>query len=263
MALPADQRQAPKIYFGRHLFGLSAILFGILTLVWRDFDLWQPFPSLNHIALLVYLAAAIQILGGVALLWPGTGRLGAAAFGGVSVVFALLSIPMIVAQPLVFNSWGNFFEIFSVVAGALVVYATAARGESPRKATLDRIGYFGFAVSVISFALEQAFYLPPTASLVPKWIPPGQMFWAIATTIAFALAAIALLSGRLALLASRLLTAMLLGFGLLVWLPALVSHPHSLGNWIEGAETLAMGAASWIVADFLSRYRSAPWGRLT
>lgn len=252
MIAPADQRETPKIYFGRHLLGLSAILFGILTLVWRDFDLWQPVPSLNHIALLVYLAAAIQILSGVAIQLRKTARLGAALFGGITLVFAILSIPPIVAQPLVFNSWGNFFEVFSVVAGALIVYAIAAPGDSARKTKLARVGYFGFAVSVVSFALEQLFYLSPTASLVPKWIPPGQMFWAIATTIAFALAAIALLSGPLALLASRLLTAMLVGFGLLVWLPALFSNPHSLGNWIEGTETLAMSAASWIVADYLS-----------
>lgn len=258
MIASADRRQAPRIYFGRHLLGLSAILFGILTIVWHDFDLWQPVPSLNHIALLVYVAAAIQIIGGIALEWPRTARLGAAAFGGITLVFAILSIPPIITQPLVFNSWGNFFEVFSVVTGALIV--SAAPHESARNTTLARIGYFGFAISVVSYALEQAFYLSSTASLVPKWIPPGQMFWAIATTIAFALAAIALLSGLLALLASRLLTAMLVGFGLLVWLPALFSNPHSLVNWIEGTETLAMGAASWIVADFFSQSRSAPSG---
>src|SRR5208283_1370614 len=81
-------------------------------------------------------------------------------------------------------------------------------------------GAFFSEICVVSFTLEQFFYLSGTAAFVPKWIPPGQMFWAITTTIALALAAIALLSGRSALLASRLLTVMLVGFGLLVWLPA-------------------------------------------
>jgi hypothetical protein len=53
------------------------------------------------------------------------------------------------------------------------------------------------------------------------------MFWAITTTIALALAAVALLSGRSNLVASRLLTAMLIGFGLLVWLPASFADPHT------------------------------------
>lgn len=81
------------------------------------------------------------------------------------------------------------------------------------------------------------------------------MLWAMATTVAFALAAIALLSGRFALVASRLLTAMLFGFGLLVWLPALRSNPHSLSNWTESAQTVAIAASAWVVADFLAQYR--------
>ncbi len=79
-------------------------------------------------------------------------------------------------------------------------------------------------VCVASFTLEQAFYLGATASLVPKWLPPSQMFWAVATTVAFALAAVALLTNRKALPATRLLTMMIVGFGLLVWVPLLVSN---------------------------------------
>jgi uncharacterized membrane protein YphA (DoxX/SURF4 family) len=110
---------------------------------------------------------------------------------------------------------------------------------------------------VVSFTLEQLIYLSGTAGFVPKWIPGGQMFWAIATTIAFALAAIALLSGRYALPASRLLTVMLVGFGLLVWLPAPFADPHQLLNWAGNAQNLAITGAAWIVADFLAENRSA------
>ena len=118
------------------------------------------------------------------------------------------------------------------------------------------MGQVFFGVCVVSFAVEQMVYLSATAKFVPKWIPPGQMFWAIATTIAFGLAAVALLSGRSALLASRLLTIMIVGFGLLVWLPAVVSGPHILFNWTEGIETLAIAGVAWIVTDFLSQNRS-------
>jgi uncharacterized membrane protein YphA (DoxX/SURF4 family) len=104
----------------------------------------------------------------------------------------------------------------------------------------------------VSFTLEQLFYLRGTASFVPKWIPPGQMFWAIATTIFFALAAVALLTGRLAILASRLLTVMIMGFQFLIWIPAPFRDPHQLINWGGNAQNLAIGAAAWIVADYLS-----------
>jgi len=81
------------------------------------------------------------------------------------------------------------------------------------------------------------------------------MFWAVTTTIAFALATIALFSGWSALLASRLLTAMIVGFGLLIWLPAPFTKPFADShiNWAENAENLAIAAAAWIVADYLSQ----------
>jgi len=151
-------------------------------------------------------------------------------------------VPLVVAQPLVYDRLGNFFEQFSLVSAALIV---------TRIPKLARIGYYGFGICVVSFTLEQLFYLSGTASFVPTWIPPGQMFWAVVTTIAFALAAVALLTGRSALLAARLTTAMIAGFGLLIWLPALVADPHRLFTWAGNAENWAIGGAAWIVADYL------------
>jgi hypothetical protein len=49
---------------------------------------------------------------------------------------------------------------------------------------------------------------------------------------------------------------MLLGFGLLVWLPAIFADPHSFSNWSETLETFAIAGSAWIVADFL--YRKSP-----
>jgi hypothetical protein len=246
-----------RIHFGRHVFGLAAILFGILTLVWQDFTVWQQIrglaPHREILACVAYVAAAIEILGGLAIQWRRTERVGAIALGTIFLVFALLTIPGIFAEPRVYASWGNFFEQFSQAVGALVVFAAAGRSNSGRSSRTGRIACMLFGMCVMSFAVEQIVYLRPTANLVPKWIPPGQVFWAIATTIAFALAAIALLSGRAALFASRLLTAMLVGFGLLVWLPACFADPHKLFKWTETAETFAIAGAAWIVADYLSQ----------
>ncbi|MGH9513704.1 MAG: hypothetical protein ACRD2U_16365 [Terriglobales bacterium] len=245
-----------RIYLGRHVYGLAAVGFGVITLVWRDFNTWQqigPLGNPPHREVLVYIAAAIEIFGGLAIQWPRTARAGAFALGAIYLVFAMLWVPHVIAKPLIYDPWGNFFEQFSLVSGALIVYASFSRGDSERDTGAARIGYIFFGVCVVSFTLEQLFYLSGTAQFVPKWIPPGQMFWAITTTIAFALAAIALLSGRSALLASRLLTAMIIGFGLLIWLPVLFADPHKLFNWAGNAENLAIAGAAWIVADFLNQ----------
>jgi hypothetical protein len=85
--------------------------------------------------------------------------------------------------------------------------------------------------------------------MVPNWIPPNVTFWAILTTIAFALAAIAILTNRHARLALRLLTLMLAIFGLLVWLPRLIAHPEAHLNWSELGLTFLITGAAWMVLD--------------
>jgi len=243
-----------KYSLGRYVYGLATIGSGICALVWHNYDALAAVP---HRGILTYILATIEILGGVAVLSPRTARAGAVALGAIYFFFALLGVPLIIKHPLIYNNFGNFFEQFSYVSSALILYACSGPIAPARTSTLAQIGYYSFGICVVSFGLEQLFYLSATASLVPKWIPPGQMFWAIATTAAFALAAIALLTGVMALLASRLNTAMLVGFLLLVWLPALFANHHSFVNWSEGLETLAIAASAWIVADFLGRRRSA------
>ncbi|HMD08314.1 MAG TPA: hypothetical protein VKH63_12315 [Candidatus Acidoferrum sp.] len=237
----------PSSNLGRHLFGVAALAFGLITLAWHDYNGWhQP-------RYLVYAAAAALILGGAAIQFRRTAKTGAAVLGAVYLVFALQCVPGIVAAPKIYNSWGNFFEQFSLVTGASIVFARLSSAGSPE--TLNRIGRILVGLCAASFTLEQKFYLSATASLVPKWLPPSQMFWAVASTVAFALAAVALLTNRMALLAARLLTIMLVIFGLLVWLPLLLSAPRSHTNWSETAETFAIAGTAWILADLLGEYR--------
>jgi hypothetical protein len=237
----------PGSNLGRHLFGVAALAFGLISLAWHDYNGWhQP-------RYLVYAAAAALILGGAAIQFRRTAKAGAVVLGAVYLVFALQCLPGIVAAPRIYNSWGNFFEQFSLVTGAALVYARLSSAWSPE--TLTRIGRVLLGICAASFTLEQAFYLHPTASLVPKWLPPSQMFWAVATTVFFALAAVALLTNRMALLAAPLLTMMLVIFGLLVWVPLLLSAPRSHTNWSETVETFAIAGAAWILADLLGEYR--------
>jgi uncharacterized membrane protein YphA (DoxX/SURF4 family) len=254
-----------KLSVGHYLYGVAMIGFGICSLASNDVSNWQQevkaLGIVSHGAILSYIVATVEILGGLAVLWPRTARAGAAALAALWFIFALMGVPFIFRHPLVYNEYGNFFEQFSFVSGASILYACSGP-TTARTSRLALIGYYSFGLCVISFALEQLFYLANTASLVPKWIPPGQMFWAIATTIAFGLAAIALLTGFMARLASRLNTTMLVGFGLLVWLPILITDPHTLGNWTESADTLGIAGSAWMVAEYLGQRRALEPDRL-
>jgi hypothetical protein len=238
---------APSSNPGRHVFGVAALAFGVITLAWHDYN--DP----HLLRYIVYSASAALIFGGAAIQFRRTAKTGAAVLGAAYLVFALLCVPGIVAAPQIYNSWGNLIEQFSLLTGAAIVYARLSSAWS--RETLNRIGCVLLGICAASFTLEQAIYLNATAHLVPKWVPPSQMFWAVATTVAFALAAAALLTNRMALLASRLLTMMIVSFGLLVWVPLVLSDPHSHTNWSENAETFAIAGATWILADLLGEYR--------
>ena len=227
---------------GRRVFGAAAFLSGAVALA-------------GHGSAFVDVVGAAQIAGGAVIQVRGAAKAGACVLGAAYFVAALACVPRIAGTPLVYDAWGNFFEPFSQAIGAAVVVASSSPACEVRALPVVR-SLFGLCAA--SFALEQAFSLQNTASLVPAWIPPGPQFWAAATTAFFALAAVALVANRLALTATRLLTAMILAFGVLVWVPLLIAKPHSRANWSELAETFAIAGAAWILADLLAANRGSP-----
>jgi hypothetical protein len=170
----------------------------------------------------------------------------------VYLCFALACVPDIIAAPNIYERFGgSFFLFFSFFCGAIALYA-ATEADGARALVFGRLARFGLGVCAISFTLGQALLLRETAQLVPKWIPPSQMFWAVLTTIAFALAAIAILANRVARLAMRLMTLMLGIFGVVVWLPHLIANPRAHFIWSECVLTFLVTGAAWTVSDLRS-----------
>lgn len=166
---------------------------------------------------------------------------------------ALLWVPRVVGYPQLFGTWSGFAEQFALATAGVVAYASLALHDSAWAVRTAQIGRFFFGICVVVFGLSHFFALSETASMVPKWIPPGQQFWAAATGVAHLLAGIAILSGVLAVLASRLLTVMLVTFGALVWAPSLFINPPVHMAWAGNAIDLAAIGAAWVVADLIAR----------
>lgn len=250
-----------KMGYGRIAFGVAAVLFGVITLMWHDADTWQTLTQIWKLPVGTIIGGclmAAQIAGGVGLQFPRTVHLGSVVLGVVYVLFSLACIPGVIAGASLYERYGgNFFQMFSMLCGALALYA-ATEASASRALLFGRLPRLGLGVCAISFALGQVLYLRPTAGLVPKWIPPNQMFWAILTTVAFALAAIALLINRYARLATYLMTLMLALFGILVWIPRLIARPNGHFTWSEFALTFLITGAAWAVADHGS-FRGAPF----
>ncbi len=227
---------------GCNVFGIAVLACGLVTLTKGG-------------SIFIYAIAAAQCIGGIAIQFDRAVKVGAAIIGAAYLVLSVLSVSQMVSSPQVYASWGNFFYPFAVVLGAAIVLARASH--MWKAESVARTARILFGICALSFGVEQAEFLGRTASLVPKWIPPSQMFWAIATCAPFALAAVALFVNKFALLAIRLFTVMMLLFGVLVWIPILLSDPHNHGNWVEATETLAIAGAAWILADLLATLNSA------
>jgi uncharacterized membrane protein YphA (DoxX/SURF4 family) len=241
--------------YGRIVFGAAAVLFGVIALMWHDPDTWQTLTQIWRVPAGTLIGACLmvaQIVGGIAITYPRTARLGSIILGVIYLLFSLACIPGVIAGASAYERYGgNFFQNFSLLCGAIALYA-ATEASAPGTPTLDRVARIGLGVSAISFALGQALYLRVTAGLVPKWIPPSQMFWAILTTIAFALAALAILINIRARLAIYLMTLMLALFAVLVWIPRLIARPNAHFTWSEFALTFLITGASWVVGDLRS-----------
>ncbi|MGH9395136.1 MAG: hypothetical protein ACRD1E_13260 [Terriglobales bacterium] len=305
----AGPRAAAPRQWGRLVLGAGAVCVGGVDLFWRQPGGWLRTEPLNHLPVnlvlaLFLLVAAVELAGGVALIGAGPRavlapapagraiRAGALALTGAYLVVTALTLPGIFRHPLIFNSCGYTGEELSRLAGAVIAFAMAAPPPAgARSARLALAAFCAFGACVATFMGEQLAFFARTVTLVPTWIPPSPWFWTVATTVAFGLAAAALLvdtplltwvapygrseswlrspatgarsargasklprSGRMALLAARLLTAMMVAFAVLVWVPILVAQPHLLSNWLEGAETLSIAGAAWVVADYLAAH---------
>jgi uncharacterized membrane protein YphA (DoxX/SURF4 family) len=248
----ASQRSI-RSNLGLYVYGGAAIFLGLLGLVSSDFATsWQNVgPNVPLRVPLAYLTAVLELAGGIALLVPRTARAGALTLTIVYSVFTLIWMPKAFVNLGNYDPIGNVFEEFALVAGGLVLLAIF----SPAGSSMARQRSFFvllFGICPISFGIVHILDMPGLLGWIPGWLPPSKMFWAYVTTMGFFGAAVAILTGIMAPLAARLLTAEIVIFELLVWVPNLSGNPHNHFNWSGNAICIALAGAAWAVSDSIS-----------
>jgi uncharacterized membrane protein YphA (DoxX/SURF4 family) len=242
---------------GTRVFGAGIMALGVFCLVSGEFVIGLPLPDgFPNPGALALGAGAFMLAAGAALEWRRKAVWAAAAlaaFYGV-IVFILIDAPYVPSHLAEYGTYSNIAEQVAIVAAGLIVFAAGAGMDATTSGRMVRTGQILFGICALLFGGAHFVYLNLTVPLVPKFLPPSQVFWAYATGVAHIAAGIAVLSGVRAWLAAILLTAMYASFTPLVHLPMLLADPSSHFIWSENALNIALTGAAWVVADSLR-----PW----
>jgi hypothetical protein len=246
-------RSCPLV--GIRVYAAATIALGIIGLVWGDFaSPWQPgHKNLPHA--LAYVAAVCQLAGGCAVMRKGSAKAGLYILISLNFVFAMLWLLLLAGHLHDLGLWLNFAEQFTLLLAPVIALAYGSEPPTLLDVRIQRVERISFGLCAAVFGAAHFYFLEYTAKMVPQWLPPGPQFWALATGVGHSLAGVAILTGIQALIASRLLTAMILSFGALVWAPSLVAHPTTHLFWSGNAINLALAGAAWTVADMIAAQR--------
>jgi hypothetical protein len=248
---------------GVWFYGLGTALTGILDIAWGDFDAsHQPIQALGKDLpgqhLLAYVAGVWLIAAGLAILWRRSARVGAAASAIAYLIFMALWLTRYFAgihaygwriAVLLGISFGLAQQLM-LVAPAAIVYASAASPDSLLEKRAAIAARWMLGLPPIIFGSFHLAAIHVFASIVPQWMRFGS-FWAVLTGIAFILAGVAICSGKMGVLAARLLALMLLLFEGLVEIPPIFVRLHDQRTWGAAVYNLAAIGACWMFAEFL------------
>jgi uncharacterized membrane protein len=236
---------------GVTFLGVAAILYGVACVLQGDFAIyWQPVPeSLPLRQPLAYLSAGLLVLGGAGLLVRRSVRPAAILLLLLFAFYDLCYLLILVGPPV--NPKASLLglsEQSSVVIGISAIFLRM-RPSLSAGVTTARIA---FGICSLNFALAHFVALKITASMVPAWMPGGQVFWAIATGIGHLAVGLGLITNRFAVPATRLGALMYVCFALFSWFLGAVAHPTEWLRWAGAAISLCMAAALWLVGDLLA-----------
>ena len=231
------------ISVGRISLALSFAVIGVISLVARDFVLYQePVPaSIPWRATLACFSGALMLTTGVGLLVAPVARLSALVLTAfVSLWVLALELPRAVAQPWVEVYWLGVGEDLTLVAGGWILFC------SPADSTVTAARIV-FGLALIPIGLSHFFYLKDAVEFIPAWMPfrvPLTYF----TGAAHIVAGVAIAFGVVPRLAASLEAVMESLVTLIVWVSAVVAHPTHRDPWVNLFISTALSAAAWAVA---------------
>jgi uncharacterized membrane protein len=166
---------------------------------------------------------------------------------------AWCKVPPLIHAPTVLASWESLGEtavILAAVWGLAIGHANASGDDYANPFAQGPRVLYGCAL--IAFGAAHFGYPAMTASLVPDWLP-WHLEWVYLTGCTYIAAGIALVAGRLSVLAASLSALQMAVFGVLVWLPKILEGAHDADTLNEAAISFALAASGALVAAVVGR----------
>ncbi|HEY1891879.1 MAG TPA: hypothetical protein VGG63_15845 [Steroidobacteraceae bacterium] len=247
-----------SLRLGQVFFAIASASLAVWSIGYRHFA-WQSVPGwVPWQAAWIYGSGLILLAASVGLCLTRTAQASALVIGAYLAIVAVLSVPLIFAQPLGITAWYPFCEAVTSLVGVWLIYILLHR-ESRASATAftgDGAVYTAqilFGLTCVFYGWSHFVYADYTASMVPAWLP-GHMVLAYFTGAGHIAAGAAIIAGILPGLAATLEAAMMSLFGLLVWVPSFFAQPRP--TWAAVPENqrselvvnLLLAAAAWMVA---------------
>lgn len=209
----------PKLHLaniGRIFYGFSIAVFGVLTIVDRDFPYFFIPPkhdwATDH-PIVIYIGGILLVLAGMAI--ANKLRVSIALGAVLLAIFCLYFIPYQLFQThnaLHFGTWENAAKELALAGGAWTLV------NQTKKA-----GTIIFALTIISFSIDHFLFAREAQGYIPDWIP-AHLFWMYFTGTALLASGVAIL-----LNIKRELAAILLGSMIFIWV--IILHlPKALTN---------------------------------
>jgi uncharacterized membrane protein YphA (DoxX/SURF4 family) len=232
-------------------YAIGAILLGAVGVCFHDFAMqWQPVPAgIGMRTQLAYLAGAVLVVGGALLLAPRLQRAGALLLTVFIGLWMLaLNLPAAIASASHIGAWNSPAEITFMATGALALFASGVTGNARPRMLLAARVLAGVSAMVFGFAHFN--YIDFTATFVPAWIPPAQVFWAWATGAGHFAAGVALITGIQARLAVTLHAVMMGSFVLFVHIPRVIANPEKHDEWVMLGISSALSGAALLIRKY-------------
>ncbi|MES1198790.1 MAG: DoxX family membrane protein [Pseudomonadota bacterium] len=233
---------------GRLLFALGMGALGVLSLLHHDFILeWSAVPDTGVPMrdTLALTQGAVLLVAGLGLLFVRTERVAALVLAALWALYAALHVPLVV------SNWklglGGLAESSALVCIALLLSANDL---------LARIGRYGFGLCMIPFGIVHFLYPDAVANWIPHWIPGPGAWWANATGAAHVAAGLAVLSGVLAPLASRLVVLMYGSWLILLHIPRVIAALQDRHEWTTLFVAVAFNGGAWVLMNYLTRLKT-------